>query len=178
MDAIKYIKDLIQNGRKVGIFSCEDPYNTPFHRDLLNMTDYMLLKQVAAGKVDPATLDLGLQAKGINAWGIFSHYGDVHENKVCAAISALNNGHAHYGPHLSEYILSLSQEFKYDSAKSLRENIERWTSQEYNKLLRLVSEKQRTLKGAVQDGIVIFGGLVENSHDGRSYKASILFLNK
>ena len=175
MDAIGYINDLIQNGKKVGIFSCEDPYNTPFHRDLYSMTDYLLLKPKAGGKVDPATLDLGLQAKGINAWGVFGHYGNVDGHEVCAAIAALNNGHASYGPHLSEYITYLSRGFKYDPAKSLKENIERWTENEYKDLLMFVQEKQRTLKGAVQGEIIILGGLVENSHDGRDYKAHILF---
>lgn len=178
MDAINYINDLIQSGRKIGIFSCEDPYNTSFHRDLLQKTDYMLLKQIAGGKVEPATLDLGLHAKGINAWGVFAHYGIVEGHEVCSAIGALNNGHANYGPHFSAYIEALSKEFRYDPKIPLKENIERWVRHEYEKLLRLVPEKQKILKGVLQDDIIIFAGLVENSHDGKDYKARILFSNQ
>ena len=94
MEAMQYIKSLIDQGKKVGIFSCEDPYNAPFHRDVLNLTDYAHLVTKASGIVVPASLELGLQAKGINAWGVFGHYGNVHGHEVCAAIASLNNGYA------------------------------------------------------------------------------------
>lgn len=177
MEAMQFIKDLIKSGKKVGIFSCEDPYNTPFHRDLLQQTDYLHLVPQAAGRVVASSLDLGLQAKKINAWGIFGHYGVVNGHEVCAAIASLNNGHSQYGPHLSEYMQSLAREFSYDSRKSLQENIERWIKHEYDKLLSIVLKKQRTLKGTVQGDVDIFAGVVYNSQDGKSYKAEILFSN-
>jgi len=71
MEAIPYIRSLLEEGKKVGMFSCEDPYNTPFHRDVLNLADYTHLVTKASGIVVPASLELGLQAKGINAWGVF-----------------------------------------------------------------------------------------------------------
>ena len=177
MDAIEFVKKLVKNGNKVGIFSCEDPYNKPFHRDILKTSDFLHLVPQTAGRVIPSSLDLGLQAKGINAWGVFGHYGIINGHEVCAAIKALNNGHSDYGPHLSEYIQSLSKEFNYNSEISLKENIKLWVNYEYEKLLRLAPEKQSILKGAVQGDIIIFGGLVENSHYGKRYKANILFSN-
>lgn len=177
MEAIHYVKNLIEQGRKVGIFSCEDPYNTPFHRDLLVLTDYMLLVTKASGVVVPASLDLGLQAKGINAWGIFGHYGNVHNHEVCAAIAALQNGYVHFGQHLRSDLDSLAQQYAYQPEKSLRQNVVDWVKSQYELLLKLIPEKQK-LKGAVQGDIVIFGGLVENSHDAKSYKAEILFPNQ
>ena len=178
MDAIEFISMLVREGKKIGIFSCEDPYNTPFHRDLLQITHYMHLVPQAAGRVVPASLDLGLQAKGINAWGVFGHHGVVHGHEVCAAISALNNGHHNYGPHLAQYIQSLASQFTYNTQKTLKENVEEWVKHQYNTLLGLVTEKQRTLKGAVQGDIVVFAGLIENSHDGKDYQARVMFSNK
>jgi len=45
-------------------------------------------------------------------------------------------------------------------------------------LLKILPEKQKTLYGAVQGDIIIFGGLVENSEDGKSYRSQILFSNQ
>ncbi len=177
MEAISYVKNLIAEGKKVGIISCEDPYNTPFHKDLLALTDYMLLVPKASGIVVPASLDLGLQAKGIDAWGVFGHYGNVHGHEVCAAICALNSGYDHFGPHLKKNLDSLAEQFAYQPEKSLKENIVDWVQSQYELLLKLIPEKQKTLKGAVQGDIVIFAGLVENSHDTKTYKAKILFSN-
>lgn len=177
MEAIQYVKNLIEQGRKVGIFSCEDPYNTPFHKDLLSLTDYMHFVPRASGLVVPASLDLGLQAKGINAWGVFGHYGNVHGHDVCAAIAALQSGYGHFGRDLRKDLDSLSRQYAYQSDKSLRENVVDWVKVQYEFLLKLIPEKQRTLKGAVQGDIVIFAGLVENSNDAKSYKAEILFTN-
>lgn len=177
MEAVPYIKDLIEQGKKVGIFSCEDPYNTPFHKDLLSLTDYIHLIPKASVFVVPASLDLGLQAKGINAWGVFGHYGNVHGNDVCAAIGALNTGYDHFGPHLKADLDSIAQQYRYQTEKSLKGNIKDWVKLQYELLLKLVPEKQK-LKGAVQDDIVIFAGLVENSEDAKSYKAEILFSNQ
>lgn len=173
MDAINYIKDLVKGGKKIGIFSCEDPYNTPFHRDILNLTDYAHLIPKAGGVVVPESLDLGLQAKGINAWGIFGHYGIVHGHEVCAAIKALGGDYSQYGPDLRKHIDFLSKQYSYQPTKSLKDNVVGWAGDQYKLLLKLVPEKQRTLKGAVQGDIIIFGGLVENSADGKSYKAEI-----
>ena len=178
MDAVSYIKNLITQGKKVCIFSCEDPYNTPFHKGLLNLTDYIHLVPKAGGRVIPASVDLGLQAKGINAFGVFGHYGIVHNHEVCAAVKALSGDYSNFGPDLRADIDSLSKLFKYNSGKNLRENIIAWVDGQYQLLSKIVPEKQRALKGAVQGEIVIFGGLVENSHDGKSCKAEILFKNK
>lgn len=177
MNAIDYINDLIKDGRRVGIFSCEDPYNTPFHRDLFELTDYMHFVPKAAGIVIPESLDLGLQAKKINAWGIFGHYGVVHGQEVCAAIAALNNGHHSYGPDLRKYVELLASQYEYQPQKSLRENIEDWIKNQYDLLLKLVQEKKAILKGSVQGDIVIFAGLVENLKNGKDYKARTLFSN-
>ena len=177
MEAIPYIKNLINQGKKLGIFSCEDPYNTPFHRDLLKSTDYMQLVPLAGGLVVPSSLDLGLQAKGINAWGIFGHYGIVHEHEVCAAIKALSGDYSQYGQDLRKHIDLLSKQYKYQSAKSLRDNVIGWVENQYKLLLKLIPEKQKTLNGTVEGDIAIFGGLVENSNDGKSYKAEVLLKN-
>lgn len=177
MEAIPYIRNLIRKGKKVGIFSCEDPYNTPFHRDVLNLTDYVHLVPKASGIVVPASLDLGLQAKGINAWGVFGHYGNIYGHEVCAAIGALNTGYGHFGHHLKKDLDSIAQKFTYQPKKSLKDNIKDWVKNQYEVLLKLIPEKQKTLKDAVQGNIAIFAGLIENSEDGKSYKAEILFTN-
>lgn len=177
MEAIPYIEGLINQGKKVGIFSCEDPYNTPFHKDLLNLTEYIHFVPRASGIVIPASLDLGLQAKGINAWGVFGHYGNVHGHEVCAAIKALNTGYGHFGPDLRADLDSIAEQYTYQPNKSLRDNIIDWIKIQYELLLKLIAEKQKTLKGAVQGNIIIFAGLVENSEDAKSYKAKILFAN-
>jgi len=177
MKAIVYIKQLIDEGRKIGIFSCEDPYNSPFHRDLLNLTDYVLLVTKASGIVVPASLDLGLQAKGINAWGVFGHYGKVHDHEVCAAIGALHKGYDYFGHDLKQDLESLSRQYKYQSKLSLEDNVKKWVKIQYKLLLKLIPQKQRELKGAVQGDIVIFGGLVINSDDAKNYKAEILLSN-
>lgn len=119
MDALGYIKKLIKNGNKVGIFSCEDPYNTPFHRDILNLTDYILLVPKAGGMVVPESLDLGLQAKGINAWGVFGHYGIVNGHKVCAAIKALDGDFNSFGPDFKKHLRLLSNQYMYQQYVSL-----------------------------------------------------------
>lgn len=175
MSAIKYIEDLIGSGRKVGIFSCEDPYNTPFHRDVLNTHHYVHLVPKAPGVVAPESIDLGLQAKGINAWGIFGHYGLIHDHEVCAAIKALNNGHQNYGEHLRKHIRLLGEQYLYNSDMSLRDNVIGWIRTQYELLLRMIPEKQKLLKGAVQGDIIVFGGIIGNSSDGRSYTSEILF---
>ena len=178
MEAINNIKNLVEQGKNVGIFSCEDPYNTPFHRDILELTDYIHLVPKAGGVVIPESLDLGLQAKGINAWGIFGHYGIIHGHELCAAIKALSGDYSQYGPDLRKHISVLSEQYKYQSKKSLRDNVIDWVKNQYELLLKLIPAKQRTLKGAVQGDIVIFGGLVENSKDAKGYKAEVLFMNK
>ena len=177
MDAIKYIKQLIEDNKKVGIFSCEDPYNTPFHKDLLALTNYMLFVPKAGGRVIHESLDLGLQIKGINTWGVFGHYGNVQNHEVCAAIAALGKGYSNVGPDLKRDLDSLAKQYSYKHDKSLRENIVKWVESQYNLLLELIPEKQKTVNGAVQGKIVIFGGLVENSNDAKNYKAEILFSN-
>lgn len=177
MEAIKYVRDLINKGKKIGIFSCEDPYNTPFHRDILKLTDYVHLITKAGGVVVPESLDLGLQAKGINAWGIFGHYGNIHGRVVCAAIKALSGDYSQYGPDLRRHLGLLSKQFTYQTEKSLKDNVIDWVKNQYNLLLKLIPEKQKTLKEAVQGDIIIFGGLVENSEDGKRYKAEILYKN-
>ena len=175
MDAIDYIRNLIKNGRKVGIFSCEDPYNTPFHRDLLKTTDYIHLAPKAAGLVIPESLDLGLQAKGINAWGIFGHYGIVNGHEVCAAISALN-GHHSYGTDLNKHIKFLARQYQYKPQKFLKDNIIDWVETQHKLLSKLVKEKQN--KDVVRGDIIIFAGLVENSTDGKKYTSRVLFSNQ
>jgi len=175
--AIPYIKNLIGQGKKVCIFSCEDPYNTPFHRDLLNLTDYLHLVPKASGIVVPASLDIGLQAKGINAFGIFGHYGNVHGKEVCAAIDFLHKGFAQFGPDFKNDLDLLAKRYTYQPEKSLKENVIAWIKNQYKLLLKLIPEKQKTLRGAVQGDIVVFAGLVENSDDAKSYKAEILFKN-
>lgn len=182
IDAIKYIKNLIGEGKNVCIFSCEDPYNTPFHRDILKLTqeletDYLHLVTKAGGIVDLASVDLGLQYKGINAFGVFGHYGNVHSHEVCAAIKALGGDYSAYGPDLRKHVDSLGRQFKYDPTKTTRDNIIRWVKAQYDLMLHLVPEKQKTLKNAVKSDIIIFGGIVENSHDARNYEAKILFTN-
>jgi len=107
----------------------------------------------------------------------FGHYGNVHGHEVCAAIASLNNGYAEFGPRLKSDLDSLSQQFTYQPVKSLKDNIIDWIKNQYELLLKLIPEKQKTLKGAVQDKVVIFGGLVENSKNAKSYKAEILFSN-
>ena len=176
-EAIGYIGNLIKDGRKVGIFSCEDPYNTPFHRDILKQTDYVHLIPKAGGVVIPESLDLGLQAKGINAWGVFGHCGVVNGHEVCAAIKALNNGYHKYGPDLKRHIGNLSKYYHYQQEKTLKENIA-WIETQYNLLLTTLQQKQNIFYKTVQGNIIIFGGLVENSGDGKSYKAKILFSNQ
>lgn len=178
IEAVLYVRSLIRKGRKVGVFSCEDPYNTPFHRDLLNASDgYFHLVPRAGARVARTSLDLGLQKKGINAWGIMGHYGVVEGHEVCAAIGALNGDYKQLGPDLSRAIGGFTQYFEYDPAKSLRENVINWVKCQYELLLEIVTERQRTLPGSVQGDIVIFGGLVENSPDGKDYDAQILFSN-
>lgn len=177
MESIKYIKNLLKEDKKLCIFSCEDPYNTPFHKDLYKLTDYLHFVPKAGGRVIPASLDLGLQAKGVNAFGIFGHYGLVHGNEVCAAIKALGGDYSNYGQDLRADIDSIGKQYNYQKDKSVRENIIGWIENQYKLLLKLIPEKQRTLKGAVQGDITIFCGLVENSEDGKSYKAEILFSN-
>lgn len=178
IEALEYVKSLVKQGRKVGVFSCEDPFNTPFHRDLLNASDgYFHLVPRAGARVVRTSLDLGLQKKGINAWGIMGHYGVVEGHEVCAAIRSLNGDYRHLGPDLSRAIGGFTQHFEYDTRKSLRENVINWVQCQYELLLKIVQEKQRTLPGSVQGHIVIFGGLVENSADGKKYDAQILFSN-
>ncbi len=177
MEAIEFVKNLIDDGKKVGIFSCEDPYNTPFHKDLLQLTSYLHLKTVAGSRVVPATLDLGLQAKGINAWGVFGHYGKVNGHDVCAAIGALKSGYDKAGKDFKKDLDVLAQEFSYEPQKSLKDNVVDWVKSQYELLLKLIPEKQRTIEGAVQGDIVVFAGLVENSKDAKSYQANILFSN-
>lgn len=177
MEAISYVKNLIDQGKKVGIFSCEDPYNTPFHKDLLALTDYIHFVPKASGMVVPASLDLGLQAKGIDTWGVFGHYGNVHGHDVCAAIAALSKDYSSTGPDFKKDLDSLAQQYAYQPEKSLRENVIDWIENQYNLLLKLIPEKQKHIQGAVQGNIVIFGGLVENSEDAKTYKAEILFSN-
>jgi len=131
----------------------------------------------ASGIVVPASLDLGLQAKGIDAWGVFGHYGNVHGHEVCAAIVALNTGYEHFGPDLRQDFDSLSHQYTYQPEKSLRGNVIDWVKVQYELLLRLIPEKQKTLQSAVQGDIIVFGGLIENSEDAKDYKAEILFKN-
>jgi len=174
MNAIKYIDGLIKNGRKVAVFSCEDPYNTPFHRDIYNLTSYLHFIVKAGARVVPASLDLALQAKGINAFGVFGHYGVVHGHEVCAAIKALSGDYSSYGPDLKAEIDAIARQYKYQMSLPIKGNVVSWTMLQYELLSRLLPQKQKTLKGTVQGDIIIFCGLVENSHDAKSYKAEIL----
>lgn len=180
MEALQFLKDLIKQGKKICIFSCEDPYNTPFHRDLLKLTqeletDYLHLVTKAGGVADLASVDLGLQAKGINAFGVFGHYGNVHGHEVCAAIRALGNGYDNYGPDLKKHIDFLKTRFEYNTKKTLEDNIIEWVKNQYGLMIKEIPKKQKTLKNAVQGDIVVFGGIVENSDDARKYEAKILF---
>lgn len=179
MEAIQYISKLVKGGRKIGIFSCEDPYNSQFHKDLYIATEnYLHFVPRAAGRVIPSSLDLGLQAKGINAWGIFGHYGTVHGHEVCAAINALNGDWSNYGADLQQELSLISLQYSYNKQKSLKENVVEWTRGQYNLLLEMVLGKQKALKNAVKGKIIVFGGMIENSEDGGSYAAEILFSNQ
>ena len=92
-NAIAYVAKLIQKGYKVGIFSCEDPLNTPFHKDILSLRGYTHLRTEAGALVSPATLELGITRKGITAFGIFAHYGNIHGHDVCGAVNAIIKGY-------------------------------------------------------------------------------------
>lgn len=53
MEAVGYIRDLINEGKKVGIFSCEDPLNATFHKDLFNLSNYLHAHFTPGGIVEP-----------------------------------------------------------------------------------------------------------------------------
>ncbi|SRR3989338_3562323 len=177
-NAVDFVKGLIADGKKVGVFSCEDPYNTPFHRDLLHASQgYLHLITKAGGIVLQDSVDLGLQAKGINAWGVFGHYGNVHGHDVCAAIRMLGSGYDNAGPHFKKHMDYLGKNFRYNQSISLEENIVEWVKRQYEFLCKIIPQKQQTISGAVQGNIIIFGGIVYNSEDGKAYTANVLFRN-
>ena len=176
MEAITYIKKLIADGKNITVFSCEDPYNTPFHHDLLTINPkYVHLVPEIGSLIKPASIDLALQHKHINAFGVFGHYGIVHGKEVCAALKALSGDYSHYGHDLQKVIQKISEKFAYAVDKNLRDNVIAWTEQQFRELKESTKYKQRTLKGAVQGDIVIFAGIVENLDDAKKYKAEVLW---
>ena len=66
---------------------------------------------------------------------------------VCAAIKALNGDYSHYGPNLIEHLGNLSKQFKYNPAKSLEENVRDFVKHQYERLITIIPDKQRSLKG-------------------------------
>ncbi len=176
MEAIPYITQLISKGKNVGIISCEDPYNSLFHHDVLTINpQYVHLMTEIGSRIKPASIELALQFKHINSFGIFGHYGLIHGNEVCAAIKALEGNYSHYGPELEKVIQRIAEKFTYRINKDLRGNVLAWTEQQFRELIELVGEKQRTLKGAVHGQIEVFAGIVENLEHATKYKAEVIW---
>jgi hypothetical protein len=172
MDSIDYIKSLMEQGRKVGIFSCEDPLNAPFHRDVFNLGTYLHPHFTPAGIVELYTLDLGLSHKGIDAWGVFGHYGTVDGAKVCGAVNALLKGYENEGKDFKNYLDKLKERFPIDTGKSLKENVELLIKAEYDFLREEIRKKQEEF-GLTRD-IIVFGGIVYNLSRTK-YSSKILF---
>ena len=176
MEAIPYIRQLVKQGKNVAVFSCEDPYNTPFHHDLLGVNPHYVHFVPAAGSmISPASIDLGLQAKHIDAFGVFGHYGVIHGNEVCAAVKALAGDYSHYGPDLQKAIQRIAEKFAYKVDKGLKDNVLAWTEKQFQELKELIKYKQRTLKGAVKGPIEVFAGIVQNLEEGKKYSAEVIW---
>ena len=125
--------------------------------------------------IKPSSIDLALQAKHINAFGIFGHYGVVHESEVCAAINALSGDYSHFRPDLQKAIRKIAEKFEYDIDKDLKSNVIAWTEQQFEELKEIIKYKQMTLSGAVDDTIKVFAGIVENLEDAKTYSAEVLW---
>lgn len=174
-DAIGFIRDLINNRRKVGIFSCEDPLNAPFHKDVFNLSNYLHAHLTPGGIVEPHTLDLGLSHKGIDAWGVFGHYGEFNSKKVCGAVNALLKGYENEGEDFKKYLANLERKFPFDKDKSLKENVNLLIKSQYDFLIESIKEKQKNFD--LKKEIIVFAGIVYNLSE-TDYKSEILFESK
>lgn len=176
VEAISYIRKLVSKHMNIAVISCEDPYNTPFHHDLYSINPkYIHFIPEIGSRIKPASIDLALQAKHINAFGVFGHYGIVHGKKVCAAVDALTGNYSHYGPDLQKAIIEISEKFAYDLDRNLKHNVLAWTEQQFQELKELIKYKQRRLKDAVHGPIEVFGGIIENLDDAKKYKAEVIW---
>lgn len=174
-DALGFVRDLIENGKKVGIFSCEDPLNAPFHRGVFVLSDYLHPHFTPGGIVRPYTLDLGLSHKGIDAWGVFGHYGEFNGKKVCGAVNALMKGYDSEGEDFKKYLDKLKERFSFDKNKSLKGNVMLLIKNEYDFLVKNIQEKKKIF--GLDKEIVVFGGIVYNLSE-KEYKAEVLFEKK
>ena len=174
-DAIDYIRNLINDGKKVGIFSCEDPLNALFHKEIFNLENYLHAHFTPGGIVEPYTLDLGLSHKGIGAWGVFGHYGEFNSKKVCGAVNALLKGYENEGKNFKEYLDNLKIRFPLNKDKSLKENVILLTKNEYEFLSKSIIEKKKIFD--LKKDIIVFAGIVYNLSK-TEYKSEILFENR
>lgn len=113
--------------------------------------------------------------KGIDAWGIFGHYGEFNSKKICGAVNALLKGYENEGKDFKKYLDSLKARFPFNNKKSLKENIILLIKNEYEFLLKNIKEKQKNF--GLNKEIIIFAGIVYNLSE-KDYKSEILFRNK
>ena len=172
MDTIEYIRNLINNGRKVGIFSCEDPLNAIFHKDVFNLGTYLHAHFTPGGVIEPYTLDLGLSHKHIDAWGVFCHYGEFNTKKVCGAVNALLKGYGDEGKDFKKYLDTLKIRFPLNKNNLLKENVMSLIKSEYGFLLKNIKEKQKNF--GLKKDVIVFAGIVYNLSE-MNYKSEILF---
>lgn len=173
-DGLAHVQKLISGGKKIGVFSCEDPLNTSFHKDLLSLSSYVHLVLRPGAIVVPSSLDLGMSHKGIDAWGVFGHYGEFDGKKVCGAVNALYGDYSKEGADFKAYLDELKGKFPFDASKSLQENVKVLIKSQFELLIKAIAEKQKTVEHAVQGNIPIFAGIVYHISP-TEYKTEILF---
>ncbi len=150
---VDYLGMEIEAGRRVGVFSCEDPLNTPFHRDLLQLGDYLHLKTSIAAAVDLATVDLGMRHKQIASWMVVGHTDGL---RVCGAIQLIMNGYAEEPENLRKTLERIERDSRFES--SLEGNVVQFVRRQCEKLQRHISGSGREGAVPVQGGIIRYVG--------------------
>lgn len=118
---LDYVEAETHSGRRVGVFSCEDPLNTRFHRDLLALSDYIQLKTSIGAEVDLASVELGATLRGIDSWLVVGHTDGL---QVCGAIFMATQESAPSG-YLGERVLGIRNAYRLES--TLEANVRDWT---------------------------------------------------
>ncbi len=161
---VDYVREQIAQGRRVVVFSCEDPLNTRFHRDLLALGDYLHLKTAMAAQVDPASVELGAALKGIDSWLVVGH---TDGQQVCGAIFLAMQADDPPHPHLAHTVRLIRESGPLTS--TLTANVEDFTRRQARRL----REHLRTIRPQAGPGeIPVRAGLIRYVAD--TYTSELL----
>lgn len=164
---LDYLQAELADGRRLGVFSCEDPLNTPFHRDILALSSYVHLKVTIGARVDLASVELGTVYKGVNSWIVVGHSDGL---QVCRAVAMVMSSERRAPRHLQQELDAMGLAHPFDD--TLENNVRSWARCQAGLLREYADQLQQTDPRVSSQEIRVRAGMIR--HEGEFYASEVL----